>query len=769
MEMLTYASDYIKCVDSIYEATIKVNHDAYNITVELQNEHRAREFLYAFMLTKPIFIANELSRMLADPNFRVELRLIRQLMKVLIGEDFEFEKYFKDNDVRAFVKYRFYVGTDKWNHDFRYIRGLSRITYNPDWEKIMGFSQSANIRNLNQEWKDSCDPAWFNQLRGLNSKGMLQKLSLDEPLAMHYLLYLAGCSVIAINDKQLTNDSEIKQVEDNLRWATMLSFNVKRIQNRFQYTRTWRADISKFLIRNSSIGQFYKDVFKRSFELETHRFFTDFDQIDYQGLPQYVGGSFEYNGFFKQFNNWANFMCPGLDERGQRRATHGNTSFCTIWRGFYYNIFGTLVNISTENENIGILFARIFHFANSYGEFFMDNINKFFGQLENYTPDDSYADVTKEQAEFASETVGIFVNKFNQKKMNDIEIYDDHLKLNVRGSFMPLDPQTPHLNNFYNSIHEINVLQGGIFEPIGYNYNREETRKAELGRMAMALYTIQGLAHLFHVMWPIAQNVLFEKKCDYYGDHGIFIRETQEINQNEDWLKYATRLSQSKFVEIRGGISQYAVGEEIRECNDNWIMYYLARNGGEFEYTLAEIMPPQRTGESSYGQGDIRDITPVFTPEHQFGEFSYAGQHSPWGTPQHAGTSHGTPQPYEGYYQGTPQHAGTSQGTPQYGGQRHGVRKQKKRGLSKFFSCLNPKTKDDRRRKRSISSIFLDKIVRHKRMYQPGPSGSSTPTRGSSLTVTDCGHWLAPIWFGFNLMLFILGWMLLAIQYYPMF
>jgi len=32
MEMLTYASDYIKCVDGIYEATIKVNHDAYNIT-----------------------------------------------------------------------------------------------------------------------------------------------------------------------------------------------------------------------------------------------------------------------------------------------------------------------------------------------------------------------------------------------------------------------------------------------------------------------------------------------------------------------------------------------------------------------------------------------------------------------------------------------------------------------------------------------------------------------------------------------------------------
>ncbi|CAK5077873.1 unnamed protein product [Meloidogyne enterolobii] len=57
----------------------------------------------------------------------------------------------------------------------------------------MGFSQIANIHNLNQVWKDSCDPAWFAPLRGLSSKGMLQKLSLDEPFAMHYLLYLAGC------------------------------------------------------------------------------------------------------------------------------------------------------------------------------------------------------------------------------------------------------------------------------------------------------------------------------------------------------------------------------------------------------------------------------------------------------------------------------------------------------------------------------------------------------------------------------------------------
>nr|CAD2174573.1 unnamed protein product [Meloidogyne enterolobii] len=155
--------------------------------------------------------------------------------------------------------------------------------------------------------------------------------------------------------------------------------------------------------------------------------------------------------------------------------------------------------------------------------------------------------------------------------------------------------------------------------------------------------------------------------------------------------------------------------------------------------------------ESSYSQAGARspEIEPVFTPQHGFeqGEQGYTGEAS---------------------------HA-TQQG--------HRVRKQKKGFLSSIFSCFNPKTKEDRRRKRSISNIFVDKIVRQKRMYYGGPSGPSTPSRfpgtpqhfpgtpprGSSLTVTDCGHWLAPIWFGFNLMLFILGWMLLAIQYYPMF
>nr|CAD2199905.1 unnamed protein product [Meloidogyne enterolobii] len=128
-------------------------------------------------------------------------------------------------------------------------------------------------------------------------------------------------------------------------------------------------------------------------------------------------------------------------------------------------------------------------------------------------------------------------------------------------------------------------------------YHDNKWRQAEQGRMAMALYTIQGLAHLFHVVWPIAQNVLYEKKCDYDEGHGIFFRETQERIEKENWLKYATRLSQSAFEDERGGIGgNIGRGQDMKPCNDDWITFYLARNEGEFEYSLAEIMPPRRPG-----------------------------------------------------------------------------------------------------------------------------------------------------------------------------
>uniref|UniRef100_A0A1I8BAY2 Uncharacterized protein n=1 Tax=Meloidogyne hapla TaxID=6305 RepID=A0A1I8BAY2_MELHA len=71
------------------------------------------------------------------------------------------------------------------------------------------------------------------------------------------------------------------------------------------------------------------------------------------------------------------------------------------------------------------------------------------------------------------------------------------------------------------------------------------------------------------------------------------------------------------------------------------------------------------------------------------------------------------------------------------------------------------------RSKRSIGKLFFENHKRQKRMMGQGSSrGKEHPEQ---LTITDCGHWLATMWFGVNFMLFILGWMLLSFQYYPMY
>jgi len=47
----------------------------------------------------------------------------------------------------------------------------------------------------------------------------------------------------------------------------MLSFNVKRIENRFGYTKIDKSYTARHFINKAPIGGFYKSVFKRSFEL----------------------------------------------------------------------------------------------------------------------------------------------------------------------------------------------------------------------------------------------------------------------------------------------------------------------------------------------------------------------------------------------------------------------------------------------------------------------------------------------------------------------
>jgi len=67
-----------------------------------------------------------------------------------------------------------------------FVQNNSEPELNEEWSKIIGFKHL-------QLWEDSCGPAWFLETRGIGNMLINQRMSLDEPFAMHYLLYLAGC------------------------------------------------------------------------------------------------------------------------------------------------------------------------------------------------------------------------------------------------------------------------------------------------------------------------------------------------------------------------------------------------------------------------------------------------------------------------------------------------------------------------------------------------------------------------------------------------
>uniref|UniRef100_A0A1I8B951 RGS domain-containing protein n=1 Tax=Meloidogyne hapla TaxID=6305 RepID=A0A1I8B951_MELHA len=170
-------------------------------------------------------------------------------------------------------------------------------------------------------------------------------------------------------------------------------------------------------------------------------------------------------------------------------------------------MFKSLVEISTGELDSSILLSKLFHYATVHGETFMKVIEKFISDLQKSQPDE-YFQVTKDQYDFALEKLF----KDDQSNRNQI-----------------VNPGKS-LQHLYKSINNSNILESAVFQPIIYDrsaLNKEKYKDilvmreekllerwstAEIGRMALALYTIQGFAHLLYVVWPIAFHVLWKKK-----------------------------------------------------------------------------------------------------------------------------------------------------------------------------------------------------------------------------------------------------------------
>ncbi|CAK5096821.1 unnamed protein product [Meloidogyne enterolobii] len=97
----------------------------------------------------------------------------------------------------------------------------------------------------------------------------------------------------------------------------------------------------------------------------------------------------------------------------------------------------------------------------------MHIITTILGQLGHYKPKDNI-NVIDNEVNSAREIVGIFVNRFKNKKMDDIEIVNNTGQLIIntqRSGFAPMNDPSKKLSDFYESINKFE-LKGGIFNPV---------------------------------------------------------------------------------------------------------------------------------------------------------------------------------------------------------------------------------------------------------------------------------------------------------------
>uniref|UniRef100_A0A1I8BFG3 DUF3298 domain-containing protein n=1 Tax=Meloidogyne hapla TaxID=6305 RepID=A0A1I8BFG3_MELHA len=89
-------------------------------------------------------------------------------------------------------------------------------------------------------------------------------------------------------------------------------FKAESAYNIIKYQGNIRHQLLSIIESADVIEQYYKDVIRRTFELEPRKFFTNFEQIDFYAFPIHIGGEFETNGIFDNIYDWIQEVYPKL-------------------------------------------------------------------------------------------------------------------------------------------------------------------------------------------------------------------------------------------------------------------------------------------------------------------------------------------------------------------------------------------------------------------------------------------------------------------------
>nr|CAD2181399.1 unnamed protein product [Meloidogyne enterolobii] len=259
--------------------------------------------------------------------------------------------------------------------------------------------------------------------------------------------------------------------------------------------------------------------------------------------------------------------------------------------------------------------------------------------------------------------------------------------------------------------------------------------------MALNLYTLHGIAHLVHVAWPIAQYILWKIDCDPNLMALPQFSKKWKLRDGKNWL-------QSSLMEVRD--SKMFPSKNSQDLIDLLTFENNIGNDGASSSIGQEIHANENLEEQENQQSFYTDIWFWFYSNLKEDEHDQMIKNQI------------ILDPTLNCEDDEKICSGNSSKSPFKSIANNLFNKISFGGLKKDFSKYQkiPKIIEGKDEIKFKSETDNENIIKNKKGKEP-------IKYDNILTIEECGPWLAIMWFLFKVVVFGLGWMLLALQYFP--
>uniref|UniRef100_A0A915LI20 Uncharacterized protein n=1 Tax=Meloidogyne javanica TaxID=6303 RepID=A0A915LI20_MELJA len=385
-----------------------------------------------------------------------ELQLINKLTEMLSG-------------IKGFLNFNNFqndIQVDEINFLFERFNGT--YEYQINQSILLQFPMQFSFMN-ETSWSNLCTI----ELNIDYYNGLIDRYSIQ------YLMIQAGCSILAMNGNGPDQNLVISIVSEELIYSIMMGFKAESSFAQLNYPVD-KEVIREIIQQANSNGHYINNVFFRAFEIESRKFFTHFEQIDFYSYPTHAGGTFEMNGIFDNLHEW-------IKELGRDQSVISDK----------YNLRLYVENINEDKR----VFSKL-----------MEGIRCIGG------------DDLKSGENSLRSTSNVM------EGFEEILLSEPRFDKNIISSPMGLISNILQYEaTIRNATRKIPILDNVIME-------RESIRNhggnEELALLALSLYTFHGLSNLIHDALPTAKRIFWERKC-YYWEAGGIPRQQYNIHFQE--------------------------------------------------------------------------------------------------------------------------------------------------------------------------------------------------------------------------------------------